>query len=113
MKNPENARVLKKFALFAVLVAALPISTVLFLPGFVVGILQILQPESSKDWLEDTAKLCGAIVSVVLVNVVMLLYAALAYQEEKADWETVTRAQASRPGPEQKSSAASGTKKSN
>ncbi|CBZ50770.1 conserved hypothetical protein [Neospora caninum Liverpool] len=111
LRNPENSPVLTKFFIFAILMAVLPICTVLLLPRLVFTILKNLQLQSDEDGLEDTAKMCGNIAAVLLVNVVMLSYAFLAYREEKRDWEEVCRAQTSEDAAEQKDPEATITKK--
>ncbi|ESS33449.1 VMA21-like domain protein [Toxoplasma gondii VAND] len=111
LRNPENSSVLIKFLLFAILMAVLPISTVLVLPRLVLVMLKHMQSKSDDDGLRDAANMCGNIAAIVLVNVVMLSYAFLAYREEKRDWEKVCRAQASAGSPSEKEDEATATKK--
>ncbi|PHJ19578.1 vma21-like domain protein [Cystoisospora suis] len=102
LRNPENSPVIKKFLLFAVCLAVLPVTTLFLLPGLLVRLAQALQYDT--EGLDDTARAWSCIASVAVVNVVMLTYACLAYEEEKRDWEAVSRGRGKEkdqgPGPE-------------
>lgn len=89
LRNPENSPVIRKFLLFATSLAIVPVATLLLLPNCLVRLLQAAQYDSQG--LEEVAKTWSCIASVVVVNLIMLLYAYLAYEEEKRDWEAVSR----------------------
>jgi hypothetical protein len=68
--DPENSKISLKFFQFSFLLILLPI-------GFLLLTLRL-------GLLSPTA---AGIFSVILVNVITVLYGVLAYREEKADYE--------------------------
>lgn len=102
LRNPENSPVIKKFLLFAACLAVLPVATLFLLPGCLVRLAHALQYDT--EGLDNSARTWSCIASVAVVNVVMLAYAYLAYEEEKRDWEAVSQGRGKGkdqgPGPE-------------
>ena len=73
LSDPKNRQVSAKFFKFSFLLVSLPI-------GFLLGSIK-------GGWLSVQS---AGIMSVVIVNTIIGIYAALAYKEEVADWNRVS-----------------------